>query len=87
MLESGFGKNAHVIQETAERGLTPALLSNIIKFAAQHCPSWTDIADPKFSTTAGQQLVMASLNLYQLNDWVIKPATTKPHWINAPDWC
>ena len=35
----------------------------------------------------GKQLDKSLVHLYKLNDWVMKPATTKAQWIDAPDWC
>ena len=78
ILEREFGKTAHTIQMTEKRGLRPHLLEKIVKFADTHWQAWTDIGDPVYSKTAGDPWDIASLNLYQLNDWVIKPAT-EPH--------
>lgn len=58
------------IPETEHRGITVFQLRKVVTFAKKYCTKWHDLGGP----SSGQKLDMESLNLYQLNEWLIKPA-------------
>ncbi|CAE8688080.1 unnamed protein product [Polarella glacialis] len=83
------------IQKTEERGISYEQLVRVKIFAEAHCHSWQDARDGK------TKLQIATLNLYNLSPWLIKPATNDrncalvelfsgipcpPHWFCSHWW-
>ncbi|CAE8709681.1 unnamed protein product, partial [Polarella glacialis] len=83
------------IQKTEERGISYEQLVRVNIFAEAHCHSWQDARDGK------TKLQIATLNLYNLSPWLIKPATNErncalvelfsgipcpPHWFCSHCW-
>jgi len=64
LLRAEFPKPT-VIVETAKRGITMSQLRRVYRFACQHCHRWGH----------GKARNMKTLDLYDLCDWLIKPAT------------
>lgn len=63
------------IAKTERRGITLKQLTRILDYACSRCHSWHDRAPTQYSNTSGWALSMRCLNLYHINDWIIKPAT------------
>ncbi|CAE8667697.1 unnamed protein product, partial [Polarella glacialis] len=82
------------IEKTEERGISYEQLARVKNFAETHCHSWQDARD-------GKTMHVATLNLYNLSPWLIKPATNErncalvelfsgipcpPHWFCSHWW-
>jgi hypothetical protein len=83
------------INMTEHRAITVGQLRGICEFLKQTCTSWHDTASPTLSRTSGQALAMEILNLYHVNEWLIKPAATEyrcsfvehvTHEKQSPEW-
>lgn len=74
LLKHKFPFNARI--ERAEcRGITFEQLELIFEFARDRCHLWHERS--QFSAACGQPLDIKTINLYSMNDWVIRPATEK----------
>lgn len=63
------------IEQTEFRAISPQQLLKVVEFASRWCEQWHDRSPPDRSRTSGERLSMETLNLYMLNDWLIRPAT------------
>eukprot|EP00929_Paragymnodinium_shiwhaense_P121744 TRINITY_DN9411_c0_g2_i1.p1 TRINITY_DN9411_c0_g2~~TRINITY_DN9411_c0_g2_i1.p1 ORF type:complete len:752 (-),score=139.68 TRINITY_DN9411_c0_g2_i1:937-3192(-) len=63
------------ISDTELRAITLTQLQRVSAFLESQCAFWHDTAPPEVSCTSGSPLEFKSLNLYHVNEWLIKPAT------------
>eukprot|EP00658_Telonema_sp_P-2_P013786 TRINITY_DN15228_c0_g1_i6.p1 TRINITY_DN15228_c0_g1~~TRINITY_DN15228_c0_g1_i6.p1 ORF type:complete len:633 (+),score=78.57 TRINITY_DN15228_c0_g1_i6:142-2040(+) len=78
---SRLGTEFTPIDGAENRAITVDQLRGLCSFLMAHASSggwldgWTDRAPPEYSWTSGRRLNVHSINLHQVSDWVIKPAT------------
>ena len=65
------------IQVAEQRGISLEQLVRVERFAETHCHTWHDVRAVR---AVGKKLDMATLSVYQLSPWCIKPAT---NWRNC----
>jgi len=75
LLQGRFGCNVFEIRLTEHRGITLNQLRQAVSFMRIHCCKLHDTAPSKYSRTSGQKLDMEFMNLYHVNEWLIKPST------------
>jgi len=63
------------VEKTEYRAITLPQLQRVVEHLESHCHIWRDLAPPHISATSGQTLARDFVNLYHVNDWLIKPAT------------
>jgi len=63
------------ITKPEDRAITLRQLQRVFQFVESQCHRWHDAAPANVSRTSGQILHTDFLNLYHLNDWILKPAT------------
>lgn len=73
ILKEGFSLQGY-IDKTEERGITRLQLRSIIAYVSSQCRRWYDIFAVTQKKAVPQPLKIKSVNLYHLNDWLIKPA-------------
>lgn len=100
---SPLGCQPHRIASAEHRAISVKQLQRVRDFISSHASPhgtlpWLDLAPANRSPTSGLRLRANSINLYQLNDWLIKPATEQhkcslvellcPEDVQAqpPDW-
>lgn len=89
------------IDAAEHRGVTLSQLEAVLEYARRNCGVWHDTAPADKSRTSGQLLDMSFLNLYHVNEWMIRPATKAhscafvelltaakqtPHWFISHWW-
>lgn len=63
------------ISATERRGITLAQLDDVVSFVEEHAECWCEMSTYVPPERQGRQLHPSSVNLYNLNDWLLKPAT------------
>jgi len=63
------------IPQPEDRGITLLQLKHVVEWTEAHCHRWFDTAPPEHSKTAGQILHRGIMNLYHVNEWLIRPST------------
>lgn len=63
------------IEGAENRGISFRQLKRVVRWVEEQCPRWHDLGPPSVSSAAGQALSLDILNLYHVNDWLIKPST------------
>lgn len=69
-LEGVFGSKKCDIAATEHRAITLEHLRTLLRFAQEHCQDWRD-------TRTWSPVEPCTVNLYQLADWCIRPATVR----------
>jgi hypothetical protein len=81
---SALGTSRTPIVGAENRGITLGQLQQLLDFLSAHANQegwlngWIDLAPPQYSQTSGHRLNMHSINLYQVDSWIIRPSSA-PH--------